>query len=235
MPIVRNSFIQISKLINVTGRIGYISSSVRQENLYAVYETVEEEFWTELAKCNQEEFKKSGTVGKCIEARELIIALPESFVEYEPSKLLKLFTEHFKQNYGTECVAALHHNKRKTNYHIHLIFSERKLLDEPIEKIATRNMFYDENRKHVRTKKEILDEEGEVRKGCKIIQKGEVYERKIFSIKDSKFKSEKFLDDVKQSYTNLINIYIKDDAEKLTVFDKNGVYLPMKKIGKNNP
>ena len=52
---------------------------------------------------------------------------------------------------------------------------------------------------------------------------------------DSKFKSEKFLDDVKQSYTNLINIYIKDDAEKLKVFDKNGVYLPMKKIGKNNP
>lgn len=63
------------------------------------------------------------------------------------------FTEHFKQNYGVECIAALHHNKRKTNYHIHLIFSERKLLDEPVEKIATRNMFYDENGKHVRTKK----------------------------------------------------------------------------------
>ncbi len=67
----------------------------------------------ELAKCNQEEFVKSGTEGKCIEARELIIALPESFVEYQPDMLLKLFTEHFKQNYGTECISALHHNKRK--------------------------------------------------------------------------------------------------------------------------
>lgn len=235
MVIVRNSFIQMSKLTNVKGRISYISSSIRQENLYAVYETAEDKFWTELAKCNQEEFRKSGTVGKCIEARELIIALPESFVEYEPNELLKLFTEHFKQNYGTECIAALHHNKRKTNYHIHLIFSERKLLDESIEKIATRNMFYDEHGKHVRTKKEILDEEGNVRKGCKIVQKGEVYERKIFSVKDSKFKSEKFLDEVKQSYTNLINIYVKDDVEKLKVFDKNGAYLAMKKIGKNNP
>jgi hypothetical protein len=28
---------------------------------------------------------------------------------------------------------------------------------------------------------------------------------------------------------------VKDDKEKLKVFDKNGVYLPMKKIGKNNP
>lgn len=234
MSIVRNSFIQMSKLTNLKGRINYISSHARQENLYAVYETTDRKFCTELAKCNQEEFKKSGTEGKCIEARELIIALPESFVDYDP-KLLKLFTEHFKQNYGVECIAALHHNKRKTNYHIHLIFSERKLLDEPVEKIATRNMFYDETGKHVRTKKEILDEAGQLRSGCRIIAKGEVYERNIFTIKDSRFKSDSFLDEVKRSYTDLINIYVRDDKEKLKVFDKNGVYLPMKKVGKNNP
>ena len=111
MPIVRNSFIQMSKLTNLKGRINYISSHARQENLYAVYETTDRNFWTELAKCNLEEFKKSGTEGKCIEARELIIALPENFVDYEPEKLLKLFTNHFKQTYGTKCVAALHHNK----------------------------------------------------------------------------------------------------------------------------
>ena len=28
---------------------------------------------------------------------------------------------------------------------------------------------------------------------------------------------------------------LSDDNEKLKVFDKNGVYLPMKKVGKNNP
>ena len=235
MPIVRNSFIQMSKLTNLKGRISYISSKARQENLYAVYETTDRKFWTELARCNQEEFEKSGTKGSCIEARELISALPETFVEYEPDKLLKLFTEHFKQYNGVECIAALHHNKRKTNYHIHLIFSERKLLDEPVEKIATRNMFYDETGKHVRTKKEILDEVGLLRKGCRIISKGEVYERNIFTIKDSRFKSDSFLDEVKRSYTDLINIYLKDDKEKLKVFDKNGVYLPMKKVGKNNP
>ncbi len=157
----RNSFIKMTKLPDVSGRIYYISSHARQENLYAVYETVERGFWKELAKCNQEEFIKSGTSGKCIEARELIIALPEGFVEYPPDILLKLFTEHFKQNYGTECIAALHHNKRKTNYHIHLIFSERKMLEQPIEKFASRNMFYNESGKHIRTKKEILDEAGD--------------------------------------------------------------------------
>ena len=235
MPIGRNSFIQMTKLSNVKGRITYISSHAKQENLYAVYETTERKFWRELAKCNQEEFVKSGTDGKCIEARELIIALPESFTEYQPDRLLQLFTNHFKQNYGAECIAALHHNKRKTNYHIHLIFAERKLLDEPIIKTASRNMFYDENGKHVRTKKEILREDGEIREGCRIVKKGEVYEKKLFTAKDERFKSNSFLDEVKHSYTDLINIYVQDEKQKLQVFERGGVYLATKKIGKNNP
>ncbi len=75
-------------------------------------------------------------------------------------------------------------------------------------------MFYDETRKHVRTKKEILDEAGQLRSRCKIIFKGEVNERNIFTIKDSRFKSDSFLDEVKRSYTDLINIYVWDDKEK---------------------
>ena len=33
----RNSFIQMNKLTNVSGRITYISSKAKQENLYATY------------------------------------------------------------------------------------------------------------------------------------------------------------------------------------------------------
>ena len=226
----------MSKLHNVRGRITYISSHAKQENLYAVYETTDRHYWTELARFNQQEFLKSSTAGKCIEARELIIALPESFPDlYDPDKLLQMFTNRFKEKYGVECVSALHHNKRKTNYHIHLIFSERELLPEPIEKIATRNMFYNEQKKHVRTKKEILDDSGNVRKGCKIIKKGEVYERTLFTAKNKLFKQEHYLDEAKRFYTDLINLLIEDDKDKLHVFDKNGLYLATKKIGKNNP
>ncbi len=193
----------MSKLPDVRGRITYISSHAKQENLYAVYETADRRYWTELAKCNQQEFLKSGTEGKCIEAREFIIALPESFPNlYEPDKLLQLFTDSFKEKYGMECVSALHHNKRKTNYHIHLIFSERELLPEPIEKTAARNMFYDEQGRHVRTKKEM---------------------------------QENFVDEVKHFYTDLINLLVKDDKEKIHVFDSGGLYFATKKIGKNNP
>lgn len=233
--IARNSFIQISKLHDVRGRIDYISSHARQENLYATYQTADLKFWKNLAKENQQEFIKSGTEGKCIEARELIIALPENYTKYDPQQILETFTEAFNNRYHIECVSALHHNKRKTNYHIHLIFSERQLLSEAEIKIASRNMFYDEQGKHVRTKKEILDTEGNVREGCKIIPKGSVYESRMFTNKNQYFKSDEFLAEEKKNFTELINQYIDNPKERLQVFDRNSVYLPTKKIGKHNP
>ena len=80
----RHSFIQMSKLPNVKGRISYITSHARQENLYATYRTADSTFWSNLARESQQEFQRSGTEGKCIEARELIIALPEVYTQYEP-------------------------------------------------------------------------------------------------------------------------------------------------------
>lgn len=231
----RHSFIQMSKLSNVKGRISYVTSPARQENLYATYNTTDAAFWTSLARENQQEFKRSGTEGKCIEAREFIIALPEKFTRYDPQRVLTKFTEEFQKRYNVECVSGLHHNKAKTNYHIHLIFSERRLLPEPVVKVATRNMFYDEAGKHVRTKKEITGEDGQIRPGCTVIKKGEVYESHMFSIKDARFKQEGFVAEVKEFYTSLINRYISDPEQQLKVFDPQSVYLPTKKIGKNNP
>ncbi|MCC2777441.1 MobA/MobL family protein [Blautia sp. DFI.4.84] len=231
----RHSFIQMTKLPNVKGRISYLTSKSRQENLYATYRTADNAFWSNLARESQQEFKRSGTKGKCIEARELVIALPETFTQYEPQELLQQFTDQFRKRYGVECVSALHHNKRKTNYHIHLIFSERTLLPEADIKIASRSVFYDETGKRVRTKKEITGEDGKIRQGCTVIKKGEVYESHLFSVKDDRYKSETFLEGEKEFYTALINSYISDPEQHLKVFDKNSVYLPTKKIGKNNP
>ena len=231
----RHSFIQMSKLPNVKGRILYITSHARQENLYATYRTADSTFWSNLARESQQEFQRSGTEGKCIEARELIIALPEVYTQYEPQQVLTDFTEEFRRRYGVECVSALHHNKRKTNYHIHLIFSEMKLLPEPDVKIASRSVFFDETGKRVRTKKEITGEDGQIRKGCTVIKKGEVYESHLFTAKDTRFKGEPFLREIKEVYTELINRHISDPEQHLRVFDKNSVYLPTKKIGRNNP
>ena len=234
----RHAFIQETKLRDVQGRIGYITSAEKQEYLYVYYDTaepVDDEYWKKLAEENQKEFRKSGTEGRCIEARELIIALPENYTEYDPETVLKEFTDAFKREYGVECISALHHNKNKTNYHIHLIFSERQRLPQPEVKIAARNMFYDETGKKVRTKKEITDSEGNIRKGCSVIKKGEVYEQHLFGIKDPRFKGKEFLAEAKEFYTDLINLHIKEPENHLKVFDGDSVYLPTKKIGKNNP
>ena len=121
------------------------------------------EFWQYLSEQAQHDFWKSNQkTGKCIEGRELIIALPESLRKKDPDLLLQLFTETFRQKYGVQCTAALHHNKTMTNYHIHLVFADRDTLEKTDVKRATRNMFYDEAGRHVRTKKEILDADGNI-------------------------------------------------------------------------
>lgn len=146
--------------------------------------------------------------------------MPEVYTQYEPQQVLEDFTDEFRRRYGVECVSALHHNKRKTNYHIHLIFSERMLLAEPEIKIATRSIFFEETGKRVRTKKEITNENGKIREGCTIIKKGEVYESHLFTVKDDRFKSEPFLREIKEVYTDLINRHISAPEQQLKVFDK---------------
>ena len=165
----------------------------------------------------------------------MIIALPEVYTTYEPQQVLEDFTEEFHRRYDVECVSALHHNKKKTNYHIHLIFSERKLLPKPDVKIATRSVFYDETGQRVRTKKEITEENGKIREGCTVISKGGIYEEHLFTAKDDRFKSEAFTQEAKVVYTDLINRHISDPEQHLKVFNPDSIYLPTKKIGKNNP
>ena len=94
-------------------------------------------------------------------------------------------------------------------------------MEQPEVKIATRNMFY--------------DEQGNLRVGCSIIPKGEIYESHIFTKKDEWFKNKIFTKEVKELFTDTINRYVKEESEKLSVFQQGGVYLATKKIGKNNP
>ena len=61
------------------------------------------------------------------------------------------------------------------------------------------------------------------------------YDNRFFGPKEDFVKTQEFLDDVKHLYTDLINACVKDESERLTVFDRNGPYLATKKIGKNNP
>ncbi len=52
---------------------------------------------------------------------------------------------------------------------------------------------------------EITDGNEQVRKGCTVIKKGEVYESHLFTTKDERYKSEAFIAEAKEVYTELIN------------------------------
>ena len=93
----RHSFIQMSKLPNVKGRISYITSHARQENLYATYRTADSTFWSNLARESQQEIQRRGTEGKGIEERKMIIDLPEIYTQNESQQGLTDFTEQLRR------------------------------------------------------------------------------------------------------------------------------------------
>ena len=63
-----HSFVMESKLHDVKGRVDYISSPKRQENLYAVFSNVEDSYWICLRN------RISGTLQKA-EQRERVLKL----------------------------------------------------------------------------------------------------------------------------------------------------------------
>ena len=215
-------YLSSRKLTNVKGRLKYISDEGRQENIIDYYDTTDSEFWKILAKESQLRHKEVNARGKCCEARELIIGIP-----YELNVTAKQLCDIFKTKYNVECSCAIHQNNKKgiINKHCHLIFSERRKLNEPQvveEKRASRTYYY--NEKGVKCKK--ADAVKIVKKGD-LIQKGTT---RYFSDKDDFFKSQKFVYDCKELFLN--NTFRLNWSLKNEKANKD---LSQKHIGKNNP
>lgn len=79
-----------------------------------------------------------------------------------------------------------------------------------------------------------MDENGKIRKGCRVVNKGEIYEINFFYPKEEIFKSNQFLRDIKQIMTDAINGLVKDENENC-MYSKRWSVSCYEKIGKNNP
>jgi len=215
-------YLDSRKLTNVKGRIKYITNKDKQENIVDYFYTADNEFWKMLAKENQERHREVKAGGKCCEARELIIGIPQN-----ATITAKQICDSFKNKYGVECSCAIHQNNKKgiVNRHCHLIFSERMKLDVPKiveEKRAARTYYYDEKGKKCKKAEAIKT----VKKGA-IIQKGST---RYFSDKNEHFKTQKFVYECKELFLkNLLQIDWSLRAEK------QNKELSEKHIGKNNP
>lgn len=215
-------YLDSRKLTNVKGRIKYITNKDKQENIVDYFNTADNEFWKMLAKENQERHRQVKAGGKCCEARELIIGIPQN-----ATITAEQICNTFKNKYGVECSCAIHQNNKEgiINKHCHLIFSERVKLDVPeivAEKRAARTYYYDE--KGNKCKKA---------EAVKIVEKGTILQKgstRYFSDKNEHFKTQKFIYECKELFLkNLLQIDWSLRAEK------QNKELSEKHIGKNNP
>lgn len=239
-----NIYARQTPLADACGRADYITNPHRQENLMATATTVSTpDFWQRLAADSQAAFrqaggsktKEDGTALKCCEAREIHGDLPNSALDTMPADLLaQKLAEDFQEEYGADCLVAIHYNKTKKNLHYHVIFSERQQLPEPDIKIADRNVFLDAAGTRKRTKKEIVDADGQLLPGCSIVKKGDVWSARYFGDKNPMFSERSWMDEYRHHMADWINENLQPD-ELRTVFDRNGPYLAQKHIGKGTP
>ncbi len=215
-------YLSSRKLSNVKGRINYITNERKQENIVDYYNTTDNEFWKMLASENRARHKEVNAGGKCCEAREFIIGIPQ-----DSNITAQQMCNIFKNKFKVECTCAIHQNNKNgvVNRHCHLIFSERRKLEQPEiveEKRATRTYYYDS--KGNKCKKA---------DAVKVVKKGDILKKsktRYFTDKNDFFKSQKFVYDCKELFLkNTLNLEWSFESEKR---DKE---LSEKHIGKNNP
>ena len=215
-------YLSSRKLGNVKGRMKYVTDEGRQENIVDYYNTTNNEFWSMLAKESRQRHKESKAKGKCCEARELIIGIPQN-----SNITAKEICDTFKNKYKAECSCAIHHNKKKEieNKHCHLIFSEREKLESPEtieEKRALRTYYYDD-KGHKCKKAE----------ATKVVKKGTILQKattRYFSDKNEYFKSQKFVYECKE-------MFLKDllKIDWSLAQEKQNKELSERHVGVNNP
>ena len=226
-----NVMIKATPLHNVQGRVDYISNPERQEYLMGTYSTAEKAYWKELAAHCQEQAKHSKTKRAC-EGREFMVPLANELAAMEPAELAKLISDKIKELTGTENSVAIHWNKRKTNYHAHIVVSENQEINEISYGAAlTRNTYYDASGKRS-TKKECVDQEGNLKPGCKLYAKGSrIGTINRFGSKDERISSKSFLKELKFDMAAFQNELLQQNRFK--VFDRKDIFLAQQHIGKN--
>ena len=220
-------FLRQNNLHNVVGRIEYIRGDTgKQEHMEAFYSTIDDSQWKSLADFNQKKFKQNQKGfnkknKKAIEGREIILHMPHKYYNFPYSingtkinnaqDLAKYICDDFNKKFGTDCCVAVHWNKSMTNFHVHLIYSERK----QETKRANRNFYYDSNWKKCKKAESVH-----------MIKKGDVISEWC-SEKESKFKSKEYLENtIKPHYASLF---------ELERYRDDGLHLKEQKEHKINP
>jgi len=227
--------VKMRKINSVSYNMSYLQDKDEHPETCITYSTCSDDMWKEYASVNRQAFKKSGQEGRCVEAREAIFIFPEQFYrlsEKTREEFLKVFIDYLQKLYNIEIYAAMHgKDADASNLHIHAMFMERQCVPEQ-DKIAKRNMYFNEKGKQVRAKKDAVDQDGNLLPGYRMVPKGECYGKVSWTAKNKWLRSKDFTRDLKNKFTDVLNKQLnqewaKDMVERVVFDHATSPYLPL--------
>lgn len=239
---MKNIYLRATPLPNGKGRIEYISSEKKQENLLGTYDSKANDkgFWDSVIAFAHAQSKYNKNKKVC-ELRELVVAIPNDLLKEISNydEFAKHIAEQIKTMLGVECIVALHLNKKRNNFHAHVVLSEYRELERvKTGAVLTRNTYYNELGQRSDKKDCIDSETKKLREGCTMVKKGEQKESRQFGGKINFYKNGT-IEQLKENFAQIWNDWILslslDEAEEWGTFDPNGPYLAQKKVGKDLP
>lgn len=205
---------RVTKLNSIEGRSDYISNPNRQENLVVTGKSREFD-WNEYSRFEKDNQKSADPNN---EGRELVVALPNELAKTSEENLHNFCNGLSKKLLGEnrDYEYALHWNKSKTNFHMHLIFSERERNLEAQPKIYKKDLWVDSTTGKT-CKKDNPNAVLRCRKGdVQRDSEGNIkYDSATFTAKDTKFKSKAWLVESKQQ----LQAFLGANGFKLDIYN----------------
>lgn len=233
------NLVRVQKITNGRGSIKYITKDSKGEIL-ASYSTQSMNEWEILFDYNQQRFEEEkqkggwvpsrknakGEEAQCIEARMYVVAFPNEMATYpckyngqiinNDMELAKAIANDWRKTYGTDCYVAIHWNKSHTNFHAHILVSERMKKESSEIKRAKRSRYYDANGKECKKADAV-----------RIVHKGDLIagQNELYSSGKIDLKSKKALDKIKVHYSKLLGT---------EMFKNDGLHIPQQHLPRVN-
>lgn len=224
------NLVRTQKITNGRGSIKYITRDSKGEIL-ASYSTQSLQEWEILFDYNQQKFNeekekgnwtmlqknKNGKIAQAVEAKMFVVAFPNEMAQYpckyngqvitNDMELAKAIANDWRKTYGTDCYVAIHWNKDHTNFHAHILVSERVKKESPEIKRAKRNRYYNADGKECKKADAV-----------RIVHKGDIIggQNELFESGKIDLKSKEALESIKEHYSKILGTELyKDDGMHL--------------------
>lgn len=233
------NLVRTQKITNGRGSIKYITQGSKGEIL-ASYSTQTMQEWEILFDYNQQKFAEEkakggwvpsrknakGEEAQCIEARMYVVAFPNEMANYpckyngqvinNDMELAKAIANDWRNTYGTDCYVAIHWNKSHTNFHAHILVSERMKKESPSIRRAKRNRYYDANGKECKKADAV-----------RVVHKGDLIggQNELYSSGKMDFYKEDTLKRIKEHYSNVLGTEL---------YKEDGMHLPQTHLPRIN-